>query len=171
MASESYRMLSQGHLPVGKSIDLSSDPININVRKGEAIQISIAPNANHGADTTLLELKIKHQTDSGNLEWSTQDLVDILTKGNPIDSKNAIWYFLDIGPEGPRLLSEKAEAIDGQSTLKKWSIGGLPSVAINNGKDPIKVWTEIPARSFFVHPNADSPVAVTWISPLQVKLK
>ena len=171
VASESYRMLSQGHLPVGKSIDLSSDPININVRKGEAIQISIAPNANHGADTTLLELKIKHQTDSGNLEWSTQDLVDILTKGNPIDSKNAIWYFLDIGPEGPRLLSEKAEAIDGQSTLKKWSIGGLPSVAINNGKDPIKVWTEIPARSFFVHPNADSPVAVTWISPVTGKIE
>ena len=75
-------MLSEGHLPVGKSIDFSSDPIKINVRKGEAIQISIAPNANHGADTTLIDLKIKHQTDSGNLEWSTQDLIDILTKSN-----------------------------------------------------------------------------------------
>ena len=82
IASESYKMLSEGHLPVGKSIDFSSDPIKINVRKGEAIQISIAPNANHGADTTLIDLKIKHQTDSGNLEWSTQDLIDILTKSN-----------------------------------------------------------------------------------------
>ena len=108
VASESYRMLSSGHLPVGKSVDLSSDPIKLNVKKGEAIQISIAPNTNHGADTTLVELKIKHQTDSGNQEWSTQDLVDILTKGNPLNSNNSIWYFLDIGPEGPRLLSEKA---------------------------------------------------------------
>ena len=171
VASESYRMLSEGHLPVGKSVDLSSDPIKIDIRKGEAIQISIAPNGNHGADTTLIELKIKHRTDSGNLEWSTQDLLDILTKGNPINSNNATWYFLDIGPKGPRLLSEKAEAIDGQSTLKKWSIGGLPSVAVNNGKDPIKVWTAIPARSFFVHPSADSPVAVTWISPVTGKIE
>lgn len=171
VASESYRMLSSGHLPVGKSVDLSFDPIKINVKKGEAIQISIAPNTNHGADTTLVELKIKHQTDSGNQEWSTQDLVDILTKGNPLNSNNSIWYFLDIGPEGPRLLSEKAEEIDGQSTLKKWSIGGLPSVAINNGNDPIKAWTEIPARSFFVHPSADSPVAVTWISPITGKIE
>ena len=171
VASESYRMLSSGHLPVGKSVDLSFDPIKINVKKGEAIQISIAPNTNHGADTTLVELKIKHQTDSGNQEWSTQDLVDILTKGNPLNSNNSIWYFLDIGPEGPRLLSEKAEEIDGQSTLKKWSIGGLPSVAINNGNDPIKAWTEIPARSFFVHPSADSPVAVTWISPVTGKIE
>ena len=171
VASESYRMLSAGHLPVGKSVNLSSDPIKLNVKKGEAIQISIAPNTNHGADTTLVELKIKHQTDSGNQEWSTQDLVDILTKGNPLNSNNATWYFLDIGPEGPRLLSEKAEEIDGQSSLKKWSIGGLPSVAINNGNDPIKAWTEIPARSFFVHPSADSPVAVTWISPVTGKIE
>ena len=171
VASESYRMLSSGHLPVGKSVDLSSDPIKLNVKKGEAIQISIAPNTNHGADTTLVELKIKHQSDSGNQEWSTQDLVDILTKGNPLNSNNATWYFLDIGPEGPRLLSEKAEEIDGQSSLKKWSIGGLPSVAINNGNDPIKAWTEIPARSFFVHPSADSPVAVTWISPVTGKIE
>ena len=171
VASESYRMLSAGHLPVGKSMNLSSDPIKLNVKKGEAIQISIAPNTNHGADTTLVELKIKHQSDSGNQEWSTQDLVDILTKGNPLNSNNSIWYFLDIGPEGPRLLSEKAEEIDGQSSLKKWSIGGLPSVAINNGNDPIKAWTEIPARSFFVHPSADSPVAVTWISPVTGKIE
>ena len=171
VASESYRMLSAGHLPVGKSVNLSSDPIKLNVKKGEAIQISIAPNTNHGADTTLVELKIKHQSDSGNQEWSTQDLVDILTKGNPLNSNNATWYFLDIGPEGPRLLSEKAEEIDGQSSLKKWSIGGLPSVAINNGNDPIKAWTEIPARSFFVHPSADSPVAVTWISPVTGKIE
>lgn len=171
VASESYRMLSAGHLPVGKSVNLSSDPIKLNVKKGEAIQISIAPNTNHGADTTLVELKIKHQSDSGNQEWSTQDLVDILTKGNPLNSNNSIWYFLDIGPEGPRLLSEKAEEIDGQSSLKKWSIGGLPSVAINNGNDPIKAWTEIPARSFFVHPSADSPVAVTWISPVTGKIE
>ena len=44
VASESYRMLSAGHLPVGKSVNLSSDPIKLNVKKGEAIQISIAPN-------------------------------------------------------------------------------------------------------------------------------
>lgn len=171
VASESYRMLSEGHLPVGKSVDLSSDPIKINIRKGEAIQISIAPNGNHGADTTLIELKIKHQNNSVKQEWTTQDLVDILTKGNPLNSNNATWYFLDIGPKGPRLLNEKEEAINGQGTLKKWSIGGLPSVAINNGNDPIKAWTKIPARSFFVHPSADSPVAVTWISPVTGKIE
>ncbi|MFL2484355.1 MAG: DUF1549 and DUF1553 domain-containing protein [Verrucomicrobiales bacterium] len=171
VASESYRMLSEGHLPVGKSVDLSSDPIKINIRKSEAIQISIAPNGNHGADTTLIELKIKHQNNSVKQEWTTQDLVDILTKGNPLNSNNATWYFLDIGPKGPRLLNEKEEAINGQGTLKKWSIGGLPSVAINNGNDPIKAWTKIPARSFFVHPSADSPVAVTWISPVTGKIE
>ena len=169
--SENCIILSEGHLSVGKSIDLSSDPIIIDVRKGEAIQLSIAPNANHGADTTLVNLEIKHQSDLGVQVWSTQELVDILTKSNPIESNKALWYFLDIGPQGPRLLNEKAESIDGQTSLKKWSIGDLPSVAINNGKDPVKVWTEIPPRSLFVHPSADSPVAMTWISPIAGKIE
>ena len=60
--------------------------------------------------------------------------------------------FLTLALRGLVFLSEKAEEIDGQSTLKKWSIGGLPSVAINNGNDPIKAWTEIPARSFLFIP-------------------
>ena len=175
IATKSQRILSRGHLPVGKSIDLTNEPIKIDISKGEAIQISIAPNANHGADTTLVELKITHESDSGTLQWSTEDLLDKLTDSNPLKSKGAIWCFLDIGSEGPRFLKEKTEAIDGQPTLKKWSPGNLPSVAVNTGEEPVKVWTEIPPRSFFVHPDKESPVAVTWISPvsgqINIKLK
>ena len=92
--SENCIILSEGHLSVGKSIDLSSDPIIIDVRKGEAIQLSIAPNANHGADTTLVNLEIKHQSDLGVQVWSTQELVDILTKPtllNPIKHFGTFW--------------------------------------------------------------------------------
>jgi len=170
IAAENHRVLSRGHLPVGKSIDVTPEPIKVDIRKGEAIQISIAPNTNHGADTTLIKLKIKHESDSGKLQWSTEDLLDNLIDANPLKSKDAIWCFLDIGSEGPRFLNKKTQAIDGQSTLKKWSPGNLPSVAVNMGKEPIKVWTEIPPRSFFVHPGKESPVAVTWISPVSGKI-
>ena len=166
IATKSHRVLSHGHLPIGTSVDLTFEPIKVDIKKGEAIQISIAPNANHGADTTLVELKITHESDSGTLQWSTKDLLDKLTDSNPLKSKGAIWCFLDIGSEGPRFLKEKTEAIDGQPTLKKWSSGNLPSVAVNTGEEPVKVWTEIPPRSFFVHPGKESPVAVTWISPV-----
>ena len=170
IAKKNHRVLSRGHLSVGKSIDLTNEPIRVDISKGEAIQISIAPNANHGADTTLVELNIKHESDSGTMQWSTDDLIDKLTNANPLKSKDAVWCFLDIGPEGPRFLKEKTEAIDGQPSLKKWSPGNLPSVAVNMGKDPVKVWTEIPPRSFFVHPDKESPVAVTWISPISGKI-
>jgi len=171
IASESHRILSKGHLPVGKSIDLTSDPINVDIKKGEAIQISIGPNQNYGADTTLVNLKIKHESSSGIIEWSTDDLIDNLIDANPLKSKEAKWYFLDIGPRGPSLLNEKKESIDDQPTLKKWSPGNLPSVAVNDSNEAVKVWTIIPPRSFFVHPSQDSPVAVTWISPVSGKIQ
>ena len=97
IATKSHRVLSHGHLPIGTSVDLTFEPIKVDIKKGEAIQISIAPNANYGADTTLIELKIKHESDSGTLQWSTEDLLDKLIDANPLKSKDAIWCFLDIG--------------------------------------------------------------------------
>ena len=78
----------------------------------------------------------------------------------------ATWYFLD-GRRRTSLLGESVRDLAGNSGLHVWRNGDTPSVFVNATDRPIRVWTSLPARSFFVHPAADGPVAVGWLSPIE----
>ena len=136
------------------------------VRKGEVIQLTVLPNENHGADTTLVEWTISEAGGAGR-KWSVADLIPSLTQSNPHPgSDDAAWCFLEATTKGPEFLSEKREAIGGNSALKSWSIGSEPSVFVNSSDQQVKVWTTLAAKSFFLHPGPKRPVAVAWVSPV-----
>lgn len=139
----------------------------ISVKRGDVIQLSITPRANHGADTTLVEFAITEVGGNGR-QWNVADLIDDFAIGNPHADRHgnvAAWSFFD-AREGLALLPESLEAIEGRRELKAWRNGDTPSIFVNTSKDPVKVWTTLPARSFFMHPGPAGPVAIAWLCPL-----
>jgi hypothetical protein len=174
-ASKSTRLLSAGEIDDGKAANLTAQAGQssaiVTVRQGDVIQLSVLPRGNHGADSTVVELEITEQspTPGGSArQWKTADLVDDLTSENPHNDRYgnpATWCFLD-GREGPKFLAEMLPAVDGKAELKCWRSGDTPSVFVNTSAQPVKVWTELPPRTFFVHPGPQGPVGLAWISPI-----
>lgn len=139
------------------------------IRKGEVLVLSVHPNQNIGADSTLIEWSI-HETAGAQSTWSVADLVPNLLKGNPWhDELGARWSFLEI-PKNPSFLTEKREANGGRSEIKSWSIGPEPSVFVNTATTPLQVWTKLQPQSVFVHPGRNRPVAIAWTSPTDGEL-
>jgi hypothetical protein len=136
----------------------------VRVRQGEVVQLAVAPNASHGADSTLIEWRIA-ETNGAKRAWSVAELVPALMKGNPhLAHDGAAWCFLET-TIAPAFLTDKSDSISGNSALKKWSSGDTPSVFVNSADQQVMVWTTLAAESFFVHPGINRPVAVAWISP------
>lgn len=161
---------SQGEIDDGKEAtlaDLQGKPLDKRaVRRGEILLLSIGPRDNHGADSTLVEFEIT-EVGGKTRQWSVQQLVDELLAGNPhadAQGNAGIWYFLDLQAE-PRLLIESLSEINGRQELQSWRNGDTPSVVVNRSEQPAKVWTELPPRSFFMHPGPQGPVALAWVSP------
>jgi hypothetical protein len=137
----------------------------VRVRQGEVVQIAVSPNGSHGADSTLIEWRIAER-EGAKRSWSVAELVPSLMKGNPhLAHDGAAWCFLET-TAAPVFLADKADSINGNSALKKWSQGDAPSVFVNSADQQVMVWTTLAADSFFVHPGINKPVAVAWISPL-----
>lgn len=168
-ARKEARILAKAQVDEGGSILLSEcgqqSLSNLSIKKGELLQLTVDPNASHGADSTLVEWRI--QENSGKRrQWSVADLLQSFSEGNPHSADGgAQWCFLENTAKGPVFLTNKKESIQGNSALKAWSLGDEPSVFVNTSSQQIMVWTTLPAYSFFVHPGAKRPVAVTWISP------
>jgi len=134
------------------------------LRCGELLLLTVLPNQNHGADSTLVEWTIR-ETTGETRTWSLGDVVPNLLKGNPWhDEQGARWSFLET-TKGPEFLTERRESIAGRSELKSWSRGSEPSVFVNAAAEPVKAWTTLAAQSFFVHPGNNRPVTVAWTSP------
>ena len=151
---------------VGEGQSVNFDARKIAVRKGEVIRLTVSPNGNHGADSTLVEWRIRENGGAGRT-WTVADLVQSLTQQNPHPGTDgAQWCFMETTPTGPSFLTDKADSIDGNSALKKWSNGDTPSVFVNAANQQVMVWTTLQAESFFVHPGPNRPVAMAWVSPL-----
>ena len=157
LAAKNAKTISKGDVLDAGSVLVTENPIELKVRIGEALQLSILPRANHGADTTALEFSITQ----GEKTWSTSDLLDGLIDGNP----NGTWCFLDRASD-LKFLPQRHESLDGKSALQAWKGGDTPSVFVNSSHDPVKVWTTLPPRTFFVHPGPKGPVAIAWLSPI-----
>jgi hypothetical protein len=138
---------------------------SVSVQPGELLLLTILPNESHGADSTLIEWTIR-ETGGEQRIWSVSDLVPSLLKGNPsLDKHAARWSFLD-STSGPVFLTERRDSNAGRPELKSWSLGSEPSVFVNSGNEPVSVWTQLPARSVFVHPGPRRNVSVAWTSPI-----
>lgn len=158
----SSRVLAESQVPEGASVPFEQ---RIQIRRGELVLLTVLPNDNHGADSTLVEWTIQ-ETEGQRRSWSVADLVPDLLKGNSWSAEHgATWSFLEVA-SSPAFLTEQRDSNGGRSELKSWSLGSEPSVFVNTAAEPVEVWTNLPPRSFFVHPGPQRPVAVAWTSPI-----
>ncbi len=145
----------------------------VEVRAGELLLLSILPQANHGADTTQLELEIDEIGGVGRRWNLTADALLNLTASNPLPDggkRERAWWFFD-GRQGLSLLPEPVRDQNGTAGLHSWRNGETPMVFVNSNAQPVTVWTTLPPRSFFVHPGPEGPVAVGWASPLTGRVR
>ena len=169
LAGKCYKVVSQGEVPEGGSVQVTKDPVVLKVRKGEAIQLSISPLKNHGADTTIVDFSISHTSGGKMTRWSVNDHFDEFLTNHPVQAaEGAAWCFLDIGSPDPRVLNRRDVAVSGHEELNAWTAhdGGLPSVLINDSNQPVNVWHTLPPRTFFCHPSQRGAVAIAWLSPV-----
>ena len=162
----SKRVLAESKVAEGGSVPFERKVV---VQRGELLLLTVLPNENYGADSTLIEWTIR-ETTGDKRTWNIADLVPNLLKGNPwSDKHDARWSFLET-TSTPVFLTQRNDSSSGRPELKSWSIGSEPSVFVNSAAEPIKVWTTLPALSVFVHPGQKRPVAVAWTSPIAGEL-
>ena len=163
--ASSKRVLAKSQVGEGKSVAFEN---KVSVQRGELLLLTVLPNDNHGADSTLVEWTIR-ETAGDKRTWSVADLVPNLLKGNSWSDKHeARWSFLET-TSTPAFLTDRRDSIQGHAGLKAWSLGPEPSVFVNPGEE-LRVWTTLPARTFFVHPGRKRPVSVAWTSPIAGEL-
>ncbi len=164
--ASSKRVIAAAKVAEGGSETFES---TISVRQGELLLLTVLPNENHGADSTLVEWTIREKLGAQRI-WSVSDLVPNLMKGNSwLGKEGARWSFLET-TSTPKFLTDRRESIAGRSELKSWSLGSEPSVFVNIGEEDLPVWATLPARTFFVHPGPFRPVSVAWTSPIAGEL-
>ena len=164
--ASSKRVLAESLVAEGGSVPFEH---KVSVRRGELLLLTVLPNENHGADSTLVEWTIRETATDGRI-WSVSDLVPNLLKGNSWSDKHeARWSFLETTTT-PAFLAERRDNNGGRAELKSWSLGSEPSVFVNSAAEPVQVWTNLPARSFFVHPGPQRPVSIAWTSPIDGEL-
>ena len=164
--ASSKRLLAESKVEEGGSVPFER---TVSVQRGELLLLTVLPNENHGADSTLIEWTIREST-GDQRTWSVADLIPNLLKGNSWpDQHEARWSFLET-TSTPAFLTDRRDSNAGRPELKSWSLGSEPSVFVNSAAEPVPVWTTLPARSFFVHPGPKRPVAVAWTSPITGEL-
>jgi hypothetical protein len=162
----SKRVLAEAVVGEGASIPFER---RFRVRRGDLVLLTVLPNGNHGADSTLVEWALR-EPEGQQRSWSVADVVPDLLKGNSwLAEHDAAWSFLEVAPD-PVFLTDRRDSNGDQRELKSWSLGSEPAVFVNSGTQPVEVWTTYPARSFFVHPGPQRPVAVAWTSPIDAEI-
>ena len=166
--ASSKRVLVESKVAEGGSVPFEH---KVSVERGELLLLTVLPNVNHGADSTLVEWTIR-ETIGDQRTWSLSDLIPDLLKGNSWSDKHeARWSFLETtSTSTPAFLTERRDSNAGRAELKSWSLGSEPSVFVNSAAEDLQVWTKLPARSFFVHPGPKRPVSVAWTSPIDGEL-
>ena len=160
------RVIAESKVEEGGSVPFEH---TISVHRGELLLLTVLPNESHGADSTLVEWTIR-ETTGDKRTWSVADLVSDLLKGNPWqDAHEASWSFLETNSK-PEFLTDRRDSNAGRTEVKSWSRGPEPSVFVNSAAEPVQAHVQLPARSFFVHPGANRPVAVAWTSPIDAEV-
>lgn len=169
------QLLAESAVGEGQQVLLAdaAPPLNqpVQVRRGEIILLTVLPNANHGADTTRVDLRFTATIGEEQRVWSTDDLLDDFVAGSSLLTRNdAGWCVLDLRAE-PTPLPDRKQQISGVAGLEGWATGELPSSIVNSNANPVDVWTKLPPRAFFVHPGPGQNVGVAWISPIDGEVR
>ena len=169
LATAASSVLAEAAVEEGKATSIHAGRegqlSNLMLRKGEVLQMTILPNANHGADTTRVELEISLTSGTDRRTWNPEGLIDRFTAGGPaIEQDGALWCLLDVSAD-PTFLRDRKQNINGVAGLQGWARGELPSAIVTAGTEPAAVWTTLPPRAFFVHPGPTQNVAVAWVCP------
>ena len=151
-AASPSQTLARGVIADGGSQSFESRRIScsssIDVKVGQMIQLTIDPQTNYGADTTLIEWTF---TEIGGAPAAVESArrtstADFLAANPHADrlGNPAVWLFLD-GRGGPSLLPEPVRDAVGKPGLHAWRNGENPAVMVNSTKEPIPAWTTLPA--------------------------
>jgi len=140
--------------------------VRMSLRKGEVLQLTVFPNGSHGADTTRLQWRIQEDGGQGR-NWDVDDAIPMISKGNPLVAEDgATWCFLE-STDGPAYLSQRFNSLPENASLKAWKrTGDALSILVNTADQPVNVWTTLPAKAFFVHPEHNRSVTVAFVSPM-----
>lgn len=174
LATKKVTALSSGLVDDAKAAEFSAElkgekevSGRIPVKRGDVIQLSITPRGNHGADTTDVAFTIS-EVGGSSRQWSVVDLIDDFQSANPRTDRYgnaAVWAYFDTR-DGFAFLPESLDSINGRKELKAWRNGDTPSIVVNTSTEPVKVWTTLAGRSFFMHPGPSGPVAIAWRCPI-----
>ncbi|MFN5730757.1 MAG: PSD1 and planctomycete cytochrome C domain-containing protein [Planctomyces sp.] len=173
LAAASHRILAGAAVGEGQTVTLQTAVPqgqpggleSLSLKRGEVLQLAILPNGNYGADTTRVQLEIRRTSGSQPASWSLQDLIDGFAQGGPLrQQRDAAWCFLEV-TDGPQFLTDGKPAVEGRQELSAWARGDNPAVFVNQANQQVDVWTRLPARTVFVHPGPDRPVAIAWVCP------
>jgi hypothetical protein len=173
LAAQSARFLAEGQFDNGGSQEIAAagKPLeHIGVKTGEAIQLTILPRANDGADSTTVEFEIAEVAGQGR-RWSvSRDVVPDILAGNPhADSlcHADVWCFLDVR-DGPSYLAEGVRDVEKLTGLNGWRRGFVPFALANSTDQPVKPWTvTVPPRSLVLHPSPAGGVSLVWLAPIE----
>jgi len=159
------RLLSKNQ-PISRAVmpnrgDVSLPEIReISVAKGDLLLVSFLPGQNHGADSTLVELKASLLGQSGLRVWdATKDLLQAASQNQEIPKSG--WIPLDLQSFPKRMDSFRKNAINTPG-LGVWTAGvDVPSVFVNTNSTPISFITvKQPKSSLGVHPGVGGPVGI-----------
>ena len=167
MVGSEVTVLAAGLVGEGQSVPIvaaENRPIVVPVRKGEVLQLSIAPNAHADSDTTKIELSIE-EIGGAQASWSHADLIDMITAGNPLVVKEAGWSFFSEADQAIDLLDGGFVKFVGHSELRGWSYGDGPLAIANTAEWSVDAWTPLAARSLFLRPGHGERVAMAWVCP------
>ena len=140
-------------------------PTEVEVKKGEILLLTVLSNERHGADTTRLVWEIAER-DGQRRRWNVQELIPDLTKANPHPGAHgAAWCFFESTAD-PKFLHTVRNTNGGKAEIQSWSIDDTPSVFVNSSNVDVKVWTTLPAQTFYVHPGPKRPISVAWVLSL-----
>jgi len=135
------------------------------VKAGEMLQFSLLPRANHGADSTVVQLEITEQGGQGRTWNLTSDMVADFHESGA--GNKGVWLLYDLVP-GPTLFTVFVKDAEKTPGLQVWhGSASLPSAFVNVRDEAIRFATvTLPARSFALHPGPAGGTAVAWQSPI-----
>ena len=138
---------------------------DIQVEKGDILLLSVLPGTNHGADSTLVQIKANLTGTAGLKVWdATKDLLQAALQNQARPASG--WIPLDLQTYPKRMDTFQKDGVNTKG-LDVWTAkGDVPSVFVNTNSTPISFITvKQPKTSLGVHPGQGGPVGLALPIP------
>ena len=173
-AGENTTELAKGDIANGAAQAFSLTGCKaVKIQKGRQVRLTILPKNGHGADSTLVELKLQEQGGqkrtwdlTGNMLADPARNGTGFVRDDEFQNKN-VWALFESSP-APRLLNLFVKDAEKTPGLQVWrGTDAVPSIFVNTNDKPIAFITvKQPARSVGLHPGPSGSVSVAFESPV-----